>query len=60
LPQAWFDQRISQAIQVIRFLVLLSVFLCGCEGMKVGGGYKFDTREFFLQIERPLDPSLKK
>jgi hypothetical protein len=45
---------------VIRLLVFLAFFLCGCEGMKVGGGYKFDTREFFLQIERPLDPSLKK
>jgi hypothetical protein len=39
---------------------LVGFFLCGCEGMKIGGGYKFDSREFFLQIERPLEPSLKK
>ena len=34
--------------------------LTGCAGMKLGGGYRFDTKEFFLQIERPLEPGLKK
>ena len=42
-------------VAVIGFL-----FLVGCEGMKLGGGYRFDTREFFLQLERPLEPGLKK
>ena len=41
-------------------VAVVLLFLAGCEGMKVGGGYKFDTREFFLQIERPLEPGLKK
>jgi hypothetical protein len=40
--------------------VVVLFFLAGCEGMRVGTGYKFDTREFFLQIERPLEPGLKK
>jgi hypothetical protein len=39
---------------------LICLLLVGCEGMKFGGGYRFDTKEFFVQIERPLDPSLKK
>ena len=33
----------------------LAFLLTGCAGMKLGGGYKFDTREFFLTIEKPLD-----
>jgi hypothetical protein len=40
--------------------VLFLFPLAGCEGVKVGTGYKFDSREFFLQIERPLEPGLKK
>ena len=39
---------------------VVSLFLAGCAGMKLGGGYKFDTREFFLSIEKPLEPGLKK
>ena len=41
-------------------LLALCALLTGCAGMKLGGGYKFDTREFFLQIERPMEPGLKK
>ena len=41
-------------------LTALALLLCGCAGMKLGGGYRFDTKEFFLQIEKPLEPSLKK
>lgn len=41
-------------------IVAVLALLCGCAGMKVGGGYKFDTREFFLSIERPLEQGLKK
>ena len=41
-------------------LTALALLLTGCEGMKLGGGYRFDTKEFFLQIEKPLEPSLKK
>ena len=36
-------------------LLALVALLTGCAGMKLGGGYKFDTREFFLTIEKPLD-----
>ena len=41
-------------------LLFCAALLTGCAGMKLGGGYRFDTKEFFLQIERPLDPALKK
>jgi hypothetical protein len=41
-------------------LALAALCLTGCEGMKLGGGYRFDTKEFFLQLEKPLDSSLKK
>jgi hypothetical protein len=41
-------------------LVAVALLLCGCAGMKLGGGYRFDTKEFFINIEKPLDPSLKK
>ena len=44
----------------LAFLALAALCLTGCAGMKLGGGYKFDTREFFLSIEKPFDPSLKK
>jgi hypothetical protein len=39
---------------------LAALLLCGCAGLKVGSGYKFDTREFFLTLERPLESGLKK
>jgi len=32
----------------------------GCAGMKLGGGYRFDTKEFFLTLEQPLERGLKK
>ena len=43
-------------------LLLLALALCltGCAGVKLGGGNRFDIKEFFLQIEKPLEPSLKK
>jgi len=34
--------------------------ISGCEGMKVGMGYNHSAQQFFLQLERPLDPALKK
>jgi hypothetical protein len=36
-------------------LLAVALLLCGCAGMKLGGGYRFDTKEFFLNIEKPLD-----
>jgi len=44
----------------LALMALAALALCGCAGMKLGGGYRFDTKEFFLQIERPLEPGLKK
>jgi cytosine/uracil/thiamine/allantoin permease len=47
---------------VIRAVVLaLAVLaLTGCAGMKIGMGYNMQARQFFLQLEKPLEPSLKK
>jgi hypothetical protein len=36
-------------------LLAVALLLCGCAGMKLGGGYRFDTKEFFINIEKPLD-----
>jgi hypothetical protein len=44
----------------LALLALAALALTGCAGMKLGGGYRFDTKEFFINIEKPLDPSLKK
>jgi hypothetical protein len=43
----------------LAILALAALALTGCAGIKLGGGYRFDTKEFFLQIEKPID-GLKK
>jgi hypothetical protein len=49
----------------MRHVGVLVALLCllgatGCAGMKLGAGYNFDAKQFFLNIEKPLEPSLKK
>jgi hypothetical protein len=41
-------------------LALAALVLTGCEGMKLGLGYNMEAKQFFLQLEKPLEPSLKK
>jgi hypothetical protein len=41
-------------------LALVALALTGCAGLKVGMGYNIEAKQFFLQLEKPLDPSLKK
>ena len=41
-------------------LTALAFLLTGCAGMKLGGGYNFETKQFFVNLEKPLEPSLKK
>jgi hypothetical protein len=41
-------------------LALAALALTGCAGMKIGMGYNMEAKQFFLQIEKPLEPSLKK
>jgi hypothetical protein len=36
-------------------LVAAALLLCGCAGMKLGGGYNFETKQFFVNLEKPLD-----
>ena len=47
---------------MIRAVVLAFALLAltGCAGMKVGMGYNMEAKQFFLQIEKPLEPGLKK
>jgi hypothetical protein len=41
-------------------LALALLALTGCAGMKIGMGYNMEARQFFLQLEKPLEPGLKK
>jgi len=44
----------------LALLALAALALTGCEGMKLGLGYNMEAKQFFLQLEKPLEPSLKK
>jgi hypothetical protein len=39
----------------LALLALTALCLTGCAGWKLGGGYNFDTREFFVSLEKPLN-----
>ena len=41
-------------------LALAALALTGCAGMKVGMGYNVQAKQFFLQLEKPLEAGLKK
>ena len=41
-------------------LALVALALTGCAGMKVGMGYNVQAKQFFLQLEKPLEPGFKK
>jgi hypothetical protein len=41
-------------------LALVALALAGCAGMKLGAGYNLEAKQFFLQIEKPLEPGFKK
>ena len=41
-------------------LALVALTLSGCAGMKLGAGYNLEAKQFFLQIEKPLESGLKK
>ena len=41
-------------------LAFAALALTGCAGMKLGAGYNIEAKQFFLQIEKPLEPGLKK
>jgi len=41
-------------------LALVALALAGCAGMKLGAGYNIEAKQLFLQIEKPLEPGLKK
>ena len=36
-------------------LALCALVVSGCAGMKLGTGYRFDTKEFFLTLEQPIN-----
>lgn len=41
-------------------LALIALALTGCAGLKLGMGYNMEAKQFFLQIEKPLEVGLKK
>ena len=41
-------------------LALVALTLTGCAGIKLGAGYNMEAKQFFLQIEKPLEAGLKK
>ena len=41
-------------------LAVVALALTGCAGLKLGLGYNMEAKQFFLQIEKPLEPGLKK
>ena len=41
-------------------LALVALVLTGCAGVKLGAGYNMEAKQFFLQIEKPLEAGLKK
>ncbi len=41
-------------------LALVALCLTGCAGMKLGGGYNFETKQFFVNLEKPLESGHKK
>jgi hypothetical protein len=41
-------------------LALAALALCGCAGLKLGGGYNFETKQFFVNLEKPLESGHKK
>jgi hypothetical protein len=43
----------------LAILALAALALTGCAGIKLGGGYNFETKQFFVNLEKPLD-GLKK
>jgi hypothetical protein len=41
-------------------LALAALALTGCAGIKLGGGYNFETKQFFVNLEKPLESGHKK
>ena len=44
----------------LALLALVTLAVTGCAGTKFNLGYDFIGQKFFAEIERPLDPALKK
>ena len=44
----------------LALLALAALVLTGCAGMKLGAGYNMEAKQFFFQIEKPLESGLKK
>jgi hypothetical protein len=39
----------------LALLALAALCLTGCAGWKIGGGYDFDSKQFFFNLEKPLN-----
>jgi len=39
----------------LALMALAALALTGCAGWKIGGGYDFDSKTFFVNLEKPLN-----
>jgi hypothetical protein len=39
----------------LAIMALAAFCLTGCAGWKLGGGYDFDSKQFFFNLEKPLN-----
>jgi hypothetical protein len=39
----------------LALIALAALALTGCAGWKLGGGYNFESKEFFVSLEKPLN-----
>ena len=39
----------------LALMALAALALTGCAGWKLGGGYNFESKEFFVSLEKPLN-----
>jgi hypothetical protein len=39
----------------LAIMALAALALTGCAGWKLGGGYDFDSKQFFFNLEKPLN-----
>jgi hypothetical protein len=44
----------------LALLALAALALTGCAGLKLGGSYNFETKQFFVNLEKPLESGHKK
>jgi len=39
----------------LALMAIVALCLTGCAGWRIGGGYDFDSKTFFVNLEKPLN-----